>query len=256
MHPPLRRRAFTLAETILALFMLSGMMLFVVMLFQTMMAYQSKVEKQALCSLAAQKLVEEMREAGATPAGFANLAATYDGTSRVDPNFPAIALNASVQPFPTFTPCQGLEAPQANPKKVDSSLLLVRVNATFEGRTVQVSSLVGEPPRPMGTVQVTLLGSSNPLPGATTDLKAELLDAGGNPVPDETFRWAVIPLAGTPGNGILTLLSRDGSRVQLKNQYVQTNGAPIQFPGNCLVRATVRYHGREISGDSGTIQLQ
>lgn len=249
-----QRQAFTLSETVLAFFLLSGVLLVVVRLMHVMLQYQVRAERQVLAAAAAEKVIEEMRAVALTPAGFQSLAATYDATTRTFPDFPGIAVTAWVQPYATLSPCQTLEAGFANPRQFDQSLLLVQAVANFNGRSVQVTSLVGEPRRTPGVLSVSVTGPTTLAVMGTTDLSASL-DGGGGLLEDVTFHWSVEPVVPTPGNATVTTLARSGSQARLQNVYTAPDGSPLQVPGTVRVSARAHYRGREYQGQSVVITL-
>ncbi len=70
-------------------------------------------------------------------------------------------------------------------------------------RTVLLTTLVGAPPQTLGSVVVTVSGGSGtPVPrDQTIDHTAVLLDDAGQPIPDVTFSWGLVPTGVNPGNG-------------------------------------------------------
>lgn len=248
----MRRSAFTLTECILALFALTGVIVSVATLLWPVLHYQSLAEQQALAGLAAERLVEEMRAAASTPAGFGGLPATYDGTTHTYPELPGISLLAEVRPFATFNPSRSLESPLTNPKAVNGSLLLIGCTASWNGKALRVTSLVGEPPRLPVRVAVNLTGPSNVAAGGTTSLQAQLEDGSGNIIPDVTFRWSV---RAQTGNASVAPGVRDGTAAVLTNSAVGPGGVALPAPGQCQVEARAIYYGVEVVGISVPITL-
>ena len=247
----MKPRAFTLLETVLALFALVAAIVSLANLLYPLLHYQSRAEQQAMAGVAAERLLEEMRAAAATPAGFSGLTAAYNGTAHTYPEFPDVSLLAEVQPYRTFNPSRSLESPFASPKTVNGSLLRIRATASWSGKTLRLTSLVGEPPRLPAAVTVSVVGGTTLSPGATTDLTAELRDASG-PIPDVTFSWSIRPVS---GNGTIVPLTRDGATARLTNVYTDPSGSPIQAPGAVIVECRAIYYGVELPGTSVPVTL-
>lgn len=253
----------SLAEAIIAIFlMLSG---FIVMsrLLMTGMHYQRLVDNEQNAVFLAESQLEQIRGWSArnhVPAGiipFSDWSACPGQPGPVsNPAFPGydIAVNSTVQAL--YSPCSTWELQFTNPaerRALRQSSRRVRVTVTWNSQSYVLESLVSAPVAPASAaVSVSVSGAGSVARDATASYSA-VANGPSGVLPDVLFGWYVYGV----GNGTL-LPARDGLTAQLGN-YMQDAANPPNTvgygSGPCLMRALARVRGKEVWGDSSSINL-
>lgn len=240
------RRATTLAETVIALFLIAGGMAVLAALYASTMGSQDKDIQSSVMVLLAKSRVAELRAQSATFAGYQNLDAQA-GTVN-PPDFPEYQVETVVQAEQVPYPCSGL-------RSIDfvGSFKRVQVRVTSpDGRDLTLASKVGAPPTEVEDLVVTQLAGANPLArDGQADFQAELQAPDGSAIPDLQFDFY---LDFTNGYGRLQE-DPDGRTVHFFNQIVNTTGPNLYTGGEVRIIARTFYAGREYRGESASFSL-
>ena len=242
--------------------MLSG---FIVMsrLLMTGMHYQRLVDNEQNAVFLAESQLEQIRGWSAknhVPAGsipFSDWSACPGQPGPVtNAAFPGynIAVNSTVHAL--YSPCSTWELQYGDPtqrRTLRQSSRRVRVTVSWNSQSYIVESLVSAPVVPSsGAVAVSVSGASSIARDGTANYTA-VANGPSGVLPDVLFRWYVYGV----GNGTL-LPARDGITAQLGN-YMQDAATPPNTvgygTGPCLMRALARIRGKEVWGDSSSINL-
>ncbi|MCA9792933.1 MAG: hypothetical protein KC910_14095 [Candidatus Eremiobacteraeota bacterium] len=252
------RRGLSLAETIVALFLLVAAMLVMINLFHSALRYRAMVVQQMQATALARKVMAEVRDWARDPVNFDSNWSPYRGVTLTDPDYPGLSAEVDCDELgrALYSPSTQLETLEgARARVLTRSLVPVRVQVNFgRDREVTLFSYVGERPRPLGANPVVVTrtgGSPDPVPrDGTVDFGAQLLDSGGQPVADVTFDWAVKPVS---GNAMLDRqpVSRDfRSMVLVHRMVINDLVTPPEegyASGTIEVQARARYHGQEVT---------
>lgn len=250
-----RRRAVSLAETIVALFLLTGVVLVLVTLLHTLLRYGHRVEMQSLAALAAEKRIEQIRDWARKKPGanynFENLVSNYAGTVTSDPQFPGLQLTTQAGWQPLDLEGSSFEQPEVDKKRLNTSAALVRVSAVWiaggGGHSVVVTSLIAAPARlPNSTLTITQVNGGSPITGLGTGVfRVSAKDSGNQPLPDLSYRWYILPQT---GNASVTLNRRDTTEAKVANQVRHADGTFGPTSGTCQLEARATYRGQELTG--------
>ena len=265
------RRAMSLAETVMAIFLLLvGGLACLQLLIQTS-RYQKDVKELTRATLFADTVLNRMRAWAQDSTNFNSDWGIYANQSFSDGAFPNLIARVRVGPLKRtlLAPCGRLEA-EFLPNQRDLGPCMMPVHVTVAAqsggsrRAVDLVTAVAEPPRLAGAVKVTRgAGPADPVPGGQrVAFEVQLLDSASAPIEGMTFSWSVVPhfgLAGGAGNALVFEDLRTGRRAHLEHRYFSGDPGnpqpPLLVPGWVVVRATARYNGREFSGDSAPLLL-
>ena len=248
MNHPKRQRTLgsTILETVIAFFIIAGGMVVIAGIYATTMGTQAEDVEAAVMVTLAESRMADLR---AQSTNFADYQALNSATGSVPSvDSPGFQVQTVVTDTPVAYPCTGLQSTtySASYKKVT-----VRVTGPG-GRTVALSSLIGEPRREAGTVVVTGPTSGPPLAkDASADFVGRLDATDGTPIADVQFRFYI-----DFGRGYGRIEEQpDGITVTFWNQ-IQSLAGPNLYTGNEIrIIGRTYYAGQEYRGVSNDLQL-
>lgn len=255
----LTSRGVSLAETLIALFLLAGVVLVLVSLLHSLLRYGRQVEMQSMAALAANKRIEQIRDWARQKSGaiyqFENVVTTYNGVQTTDADFPQFRLTTSAAWKALDKPGTALEQNYTDKQRLARSAVWVQVTVAWgSGRSLKVSSLLGAPARrPDPALVISQVNGGNPLAAnASAVFQVAAKDAGGQSLPDLTYRWYLRPEG---GNASVALELRDSSQARVTNRVRWPDGTFKPAPGLCRVEARALYRGEELVGVSSPITM-
>jgi Tfp pilus assembly protein PilV len=246
------KRGFSLAETVVALFVLASSVLVVVTLFDSSLREHRRAEKLARAVMLADRITDRIRAFARDPALFATGWGAYNGVTWSETDEPQFTIRTDCIPAgrEIMSPCQSIEDMHAPAqRKLSSTLVPVRIRVSWEGggpsREVTVVTEVAEPRRQAQTLVINRVGGPpDPVPPlGVVEYEAQLRDSGGAEIKDVTFSWEVVGVTGnaTPAPSLST---RDGRRQAVKHHFYDPRTQTlIPRPGLCRVTARARYLG-------------
>lgn len=258
----------TLAETIMAIFVLTLAVAFVGALLRTGLHHQAHSQRRMLAIGLARKKMTLLRAWARTPAGVPNYnfdaapASWVSQATTSDPEYPNFTVQCFVQNEVLYSPCTSMEAPYVplgTARAMNNSAKKVKISVADPvdpGWTADLVTLVCDPTRDLKappddavhlittSVVPANLGPSgndlnNPAAGSFVDMRAEAVYQNGAPVSDIFFDWYIVPLGGT---GTL-LTARDGRTCRFVNG-VSTGIANVTTEGNSVVAVHGSYRGQ------------
>ncbi len=253
---------FSIAETVIASFLLLLGFLVVARLFHSSLQYQVWVDSVNLATTTGEATLNSVRAWAQQPANFQNLESVYNPqTFQSDGLQVTIRAGASLN---IYSPCSEFEqtALATDRRTLSASHKPVEVTVTWSRDSIKLNTLIGDPPRQLRAVNplvVSVPSSAVILKNSTVPITANLYDVGNNIVPDLFFSWAVEPIS---GRGTLQGISRDGRGGQFIHRLVRPDGTPGFSPGvgvspsQCLVSATGVYRGLEVNQASLPVSLE
>ncbi len=270
MDPLRTRRGLTLAETIIAIFILIAGFVVMSRLFHAALRYQATIDSQQIAVLLAESKMEEIRAWSRSlhaPRGtqaFTNWNGCPGSSGATpDANYPDYTVSVTTTAQELYSPCSLFEQEFTNPaqrKCLESSARKVQIDVAWKDRVFSLVSLVAAPPgEPAAAANALRVSPSAPVSLAAAQQQhftAQAFDSNGNPLPDVTFLWYV---AGV-GDGTVAQ-TREGGASDLLNQIFDATPPPAGplatgvGPGPCVMVARARYRGKDILGVSGPIDL-
>ena len=259
---PLRRQAgLTLAETVVASFLLLSGFLVVARLFHTSLRYQAWVDSVTLATGVGEEVMESVRSWAQDPNNFNNLEAIYSPMS-INQDGMTLLIQAGAA-VPMASPSNEMERafPVAQRRVLRSSYKPLQVTVQWSRDQLQLHTLLGAPPRSLRTVNPLVVSAPDLTPlaqGASIPVAVALYDATGAEIPDVFFSWSVEPIN---GKGTLENVTRDGLSGQFTHKMMKPDGTFGFSPGIsgnpslCQVSAGATYLGREIIQLSAPLDL-
>lgn len=254
------RRGFSLAETVLAMFIMVGAMVVFGLLMHSMLNYGARAQQRAMAALAAQNKLEEIRNWANSGGNFFG-AWPYANQTSTDPAFPGVTLLSQVEDQQLISPCTELEKNNASPRAIVQSCKKVRVTAAWPqdgGQPIRVVTLMAAPnrtPNPSLSVSGAIPGTLSANASFVASVSA--VDSTGRPLHDLVFQWASLPTGASPGNGTAIALNGNGTRGRFTNSFQpQVGGPAVIVPGSCKLGVIAFYRGQILQGDSGAFVLQ
>lgn len=252
------RRALSLLETVIGLFLLAWVLLLVTRLFHVASRYAKESAQSQRAAVILDKNMQRLRTwAEQKAAGSYNYAhlLSRDGETYQDPDDSAYQVTLGVSEATLFSPCTQLETrfPPASRRQSQAALEVeVTVSwGTGQNRSLAGSTLIGDPPRQSVVVEITPAVLSDLAKDGDTVLNATLKDEDGQAVPGAMFGWYLNPHG---GNAEL-LPDRTGRTATLKNRIKNPDGSFSYTGGGVTVVAWTRYRGAEIRGETAVIGL-
>lgn len=258
-------RGLSLAEAVVAIFVLLASFVVMVRLFLTGLHYETGVDNQQTAVFLAENQIEQIRGWSAqthlpgsgTP--FSDWSGCPGSPGPIsDPNFPAysIAVNSTVHQL--YSPCSSWELLYTQPAErrvMTQSCRRVRVTVSWQNLKYELETLVATPAADSGTVvsvNVNPNGPSSVSQDSTGTFTATATGPSGT-LPDVMWVWYIY------GVGDATLIpDRDGASSKL-GHYLLDAATPPNVTGYgsgpCRMRALGRIRGKEAFGDSGLIDL-
>lgn len=261
-----RLRGLTLAETIMAIFVLTLALSFVAQLLQIGLRHQARSERRLLAISLARKKLAGLRAWARTRTSGSNYrfdesAAAWIAQAQVaDPEYPGFVVRCLVDNHLLYSPCSSMEAayiPLGIAREMRQSARRVKISVADPGDpgwSADLVTLVADPTRdlrladavqliPTSAIPAVLAGTgtdlNNPAPGSSVAMRAEAYYSDGRPVPDLFFDWYVVPLGGT---GSLRT-ARDGRTCTFLNG-VSTGIANVTTGGKSVVAVHGSYRGQ------------
>ena len=258
-------RGVTLAETLVAIFVLTLAIAFVGNLLQSGLRHQARTERRIMAIQLARKKLTLLRAWARTATSGSMFhfddapAAWVAQVGSADPEYPSMVVVTTVAAETLYSPCSTMEAPYVplgTARVMSNSAKKVKISVADSadpGWTADLVTLVGDPTRNLvATDAVRLIVTSaipanlspagndlnNPAAGSTVDMRAEALYPDGRPVPDLFFDWYIVPLGGT---GTLRQ-ARDGRTCRFVNG-VSTGMANVTTEGKSVVAVHGSYRG-------------
>lgn len=241
-----RTHGSSLLETVIAFFIIAGGLAVITGIYATTMGTQaSDVEASVLVTLAESRLAE-LRASSTDFSGYQSLSSSNGTVATTNPTGYQVETVVSDDSVPY--PCAGMQTIiySASYKKI-----VVRVTASG-GRSLALTSLIGEPRRDAGTVVVDGPPAGTTLAkDADADFVARLEASDGTPIRDVQFRFYI-----DFGRGYGRLEEQpDGFTVKFWNQIVNL-APPNLYTGNEVsIVARTFYAGQEYRGVSGSLDL-
>ncbi len=259
----MKRRGFTLAETMVATFILFSTLVIFAALVDTALRYYAQIEKRNQAASVADRKYEEIRDWARTNYVTGNWNTFLGPTT--DPYYPDMQVSVQSDWLAPLSPSTELEQEFAAANRVDVEDGVRRVqiqvdwsDAIDSNRQLQVVYYISPPRRNLPlTVDVQPSGGvANPLPnGGTANFAARAYDADGDPVMGLTYAWEIIPVTPNPGSATIEP-SRSGRAATLINHVYSEDSAILALPTrNCKLRVYTRYCGQEYSGEYSGITL-
>lgn len=272
------RWGLTLAEAIIAIFVLLAGFSIMTRLFHTGIRYQTLVDNQGIAVMLAERQMERIRgwsrqvhQSPGSSLPFSNWTGYPGQIAFVDPDYPGYEIQAEATPHTVFSPCSLFEGiqPASNRRSLDDSVRRVLVSVRWGTLRHLLVSLVALPTDQSAdstsvSVDVNLSGSTTLGPGELRSLQTTATDADGRSIPDLFFNYSVQPTLGPSGGGNGALGGpRHGREAVVRNAIYdvtpESSGGPLVTgygAGECRVRAVGRYRGWPITGASDAIQMQ
>lgn len=264
-----RRQGFSLAETLVGIFLLASGGFACV----TLMLRASRIQTQTLVALDASRVAEQCQERvrvwGRDPAHFLS-GTVYNDVTLAEPAWNG--LNARIRmaaaPQSVLSPTTSLEAGFVGNQRL---LPQTRRNFTVEvrwGRNAQQTLLLpgslAAPIRPVRASRPVEFSqvSGNPalLAEDVASYRVALYDSSNQEIPGVTFQWQVLPEfvpSSTAGLGSVDQsLDRAGRQVYFIHHYYAGDPTLPSVPGWCRLRAQCRYGGQVYVYDTDPILLQ
>ena len=249
----MKQRGLSLAETVVALFVLVVGCLGSIQMFHVGMRASTMSEKRSLAAFLANKRLTQVQVWARDPNHFANWSGHPNGP---DSDFPEYPITVTHHDYTAATPCSQVQS--GSPRQLLRSLQRVQIDVAYPPFRpedhLRVVSLVGEPPHDLTDVTVLVDDSAIPSPmaaGSTANVQAQLRD-GGTVIQDAFFDWQVAP---DTGNGTISP-DDSGRSARFTNEVLLPDGTLTTMSGQrCSVEAWARYMGRQFSASSGDIHL-
>lgn len=251
--------ALSLAETVIAVFLLLCACMVVVALFHSSLRYSSRVLVHNAAARVAEKQLGMLRVL-ARKDFYGPVWGSFTGVPAPDPDEPdfQVAIRQSMDTLKS--PCSSLEDMQGGrARTLSSSYRRVTVTVSWQpvnpANQLSLTSLLGAPARSVNgcTLSVQALDFRSPLPpNDTITFRARLTDGSSNEIPDMMFAWHVVPGVGgsatVSGNGIIdpnhAATLRSGETATFRNTYPHFDvPAWKAVPGAVTVEAVTRYRG-------------
>lgn len=244
-------RGVSLAEAIVALFLLTAGVLVAVTAFQRSLVYQrDSTRLRQAAQLAQNYLVQLARYRDNFPGS--NWPAYCSGYApdrfREEPF--AVEVRCTVPEV--FSPCLSLEQPYgARGRRLPESAVAVAILLDWGGpqRQFHYSSLLAPPTPQLDSVRLTRVGGGGSLSAdGHARFQAEALNPDGYPIPGACFRWSVDSDGSTHQPGMATLNpsgDRAGREMWVFHRIYRPDEVVAYAPGLARVTAWCRLNGVE-----------
>lgn len=192
------RRAFSLVEVIISIFLLGGVAMGVLSMTQTAFVAQRRSENLLQAGLLAQQTMNEVRAWAEDPDHFLGDWSSQNGRQFNSGTY-QVTITCRPEGRRLDSPCQSLEAQWEGTPQGTRSMpravvpLEVRVAwSPLEKDSLKLTSLIGEPQRDLTGARVVV---SDPNPSAIANgdgclYSAEVFDAAGRPFQNLLFGWS------------------------------------------------------------------
>lgn len=245
-------RGLSLAETIVALFLLTAGVLVAVTAFQRSLVYQRDSTRLRQAGLLAQNYFAQLARYRDLYPG-SNWPAYWSGYApdrfREEPF--AVEVRCTVPEV--LSPCASLEQPYAGrARRLPDSAVQVEILLDWGGpqRQFRYVGLLAPPTPVLQSVRLTRLGSGSLAQNGHAVWQAEALDGSGYAIPGACFRWSVDTDGSThqPGMGTLNpTADRSGREMWVFHRIYRPDEVVAYAPGRVKVTAVCRLNGVERS---------
>lgn len=246
------RSAFSLLESIAAIFTLLIAILLTFQLFHSATQYFRMVEERSLALTVAEQRLGEVRNWARTQNGWSGF------PNGSDPLHPQFNIVVSLNNYVLASPSLELDSNYTERRELQKTCKQVTVQVSWARGSVELYSLVGDrgnrswstsnPLQINGTIPATVTAADS------VSLSVEATDLSGAMLEDLFYSWYVEPVGLT---GALATInpSRDGRTATLVNLVHIPNGTTTTSTGQCRVAVRTIYHGTEQWGYTPTINL-
>lgn len=246
-----RARGLSLAETVLALFLLTAGCLMMVQLFHQASRAERRTRQVESAIALGEKTLARVRSWASQPANFDSNWATWN-TTVTDPEYPglSVAMSCTGTGRALASPASRLENPYgAKARQLLRMVVPVRARVAWGSGPQENLTLItycASPVHPMAAnaqVELNNLPASPLSANQVAQVQAQLRDGAGQPLAGVTFNWSLIPVS---GNGSLRpdLQDRTGQAMSLQNMCYLPTGQQAILPGEAAVSVQCRYRGR------------
>lgn len=251
-------RAFSLLETLIAIFIIVMALLFVTRLMHQALQRGTAVERRLTATLCAQDKMEEIRAWAADPANFHSDWASYDGVTSTHPDYAGYQIRSSLSDQPLSTPSRLLEEvyPATQQRILEEACKGVTVECWWsdgEKDRIELNTLVGAPPdsfRMPDSIEVSPSNQTLARDSSAT-FSAKAFDSAGREIKGLTFSWFIVPKSGA---GTLVGQSRDGRTAEIGHWLYALDGSSHTFaPGLCDFAVRARFNGVEAVGSAEVV---
>lgn len=279
------RVGLTLAEAIVAIFVLLAGLVVMVRLFHTSIRYQTLVDNQSTAVMLAEREMERVRgwsrknhTSPGAALNFANfLSDAYPGKAAYqDPDFPGFTIQTTAQARDIYSPCslfEKLYTPASRRRTISTAVRKVTISVSWgwdpynaQPLKHQLSSLIALPtsnqsltPPPPATISVGLTGSSVISQDSTRDISASAVNRDGQALDDLFYEYIIRPQVGDLGGGSGTVEGARDGRVGVVRNCIYNALTPPGISGHglggCDVVARARYRGFYLEGSKTGIDM-
>lgn len=243
-------RGLSLAEAIVALFLLTAGVLVAVTAFQRSLVYQRDTTRLRQAGQLAQNYLAQVARyrdnfAGTNWPGYWSI---YNPDSFREEPF-SVEVRCTVPQV--FSPCLSLEQPYTSrARRLDDSAVQVEITLDWGGpqRQFRYTSLLAPPTPQLQSVRLTRVDSGGVGRDGHAVFQAEALNASGNTIPGACFSWSVDTDGSThqPGMGTLNPnADRTGHEMWVFNRIYRPDEVVAYAPGLLKVTALCRLNGVE-----------
>lgn len=258
-----RPRGLSLAETVLALFLLTAGCLMMVQLFHQASRADRRTQQVESAVALGEKTLARVRSWASQPANFDSNWATWN-TTLSDPDFPGLTVTMTSTPAgrPLASPASRLEVPYgSNARQLSRLVIPVRARVSWGNGPQENLTLItycAAPAHPMAAnakVELSNLPASPLNANQVAQVNAQLRDGAGQPLTGVTFNWSIVPVS---GNGSLRpdLQDRTGQAMSLQNMCYLPTGQQAIIPGEAGLSVQARYRGRIYSNTLSSDRIQ
>lgn len=276
----MKQRGLTLAEAIVAIFVMLAGVVVMVRLFHTSLRYQTLVDNQSTAMLLAERELERVRgwsrkvhtSPGASNDFNAFSADNYPGKIAFEEN--GFQVQTTAVAHDLYSPCSLFEQLYTNPgdrRVMRRAIRKVTVTVSwgwdpYKNAPLQheLTSLIGWPtpkvnlPTLPATPAVSGTGSSIPR-GGPMPVTVSAVNQDGFELADLFYGYIVQPGPGNGGGGFGSVQdARDGRSATLHNYILSGSVPPVVTGygvGNCDLRARARYRGYFVEGVKSDIDM-
>lgn len=257
----LRTFGLSLAETVVASFLLLAGFLVVGRLFYTSLRYQVWIDSVTLATVAGENTLERVRTWASVPANFANLEAVYSPLTIQQEDVtieilagPAVPMASPSDEFENAFPATERRLLRRSYKRVDLKVQTRRDSVTL-------SALLGDPPHTLRTTNPVVIQATGANPMARDGVmafRASVYDDTDSEIPDVFLNWTSEPVT---GKGTMQNIARDGQSAEMVHKMMLPNGTfgyspPVAgVPAVCQVGVSATYRGQQVTALSAPLSL-
>lgn len=256
-------RGLSLAEAVVALFLMSAGVMVAAAAFQRCLVYQRHSLRQREAAVLAENLLTRLKvyrdRFGASSQSWPDYWALYANDSFQLENQMQVSLRA--QQRAVYSPCLGLETHfLAQARKLSQSAVDVQIQlrwAAGPGGSLQCRTLLAAPAPEVTSLRLQRLDFGTVARDGFARLEVEALDSSGRPLPDLCFAWRIDTDASTHQPGMATLElpdNRRGDRVRVFHRLYRPDESVTYAGGLTRVSAWCRGPSGPVSA-SQTLEL-